>query len=161
MRNPLPWLALLLVSSAASSPAQTPPDAATEARTRAFLDAYARSDAATVLNAIDQDTVIYGSDVAEIFHGPDGARAMLKLDTQLWQGAATIGPMRDVSTTSSGSITSIFFNADFKLGPRPAVPVRFCMIWKKTGARWMILQSSNTVPTTHQSAAELLAGPAN
>src|SRR5437763_1549471 len=121
MRRPLLCLVLLVVSAHASI-AQSPQDASTESRTRAFLDAYARNDAATVLQAIDQQTVIYGSALAEILRGVDGAQTLMKLDAQLWHGAASIGPMRDVSITTSGSISSILCNADFKLGNRPAVP---------------------------------------
>jgi hypothetical protein len=31
------------------------------------------------------------------------------------------------------------------------------MTWRRTGNRWLLLQSSNAVVTEHQSATELLA----
>jgi hypothetical protein len=83
---------------------------------------------------------------------------MLSNDARLWSGTAHIGEMKDVTVVKQGHLESIFFQAPFTVGNGPPVPVRFCMIWRHTGNRWLLLQSSNAVVTEHQSAAELLAG---
>jgi ketosteroid isomerase-like protein len=127
-----------------------------QSQTRTFLDAYAREDAKTVLGSVDNETVVYGSDVSEVFRGLDSIRAMLSNDARLWSGTAHIGEMQNVTVMRQGNLESIFFQAPFTVGARPPVPVRFCMIWRHTGKHWVLLQSSNAVVTEHQSAAELL-----
>jgi hypothetical protein len=125
-------------------------------QTRALLDAYAHADTKTVLASVDDKTVIYGSDAAEIFEGTASIREMLSNDARLWSGTAHIGDMKNVTVVKQGHIESIFFQAPFTVGNRPPVPVRFCMIWRHNNNHWVLLQSSNAVVTEHQSAAELL-----
>ncbi len=126
-------------------------------RARLLLDAYARGDRAAVLSMVDGDSVtIYGSDAAEIFHGAAAIGKMLDDDQRLWGGAAKIGTMEHVTTVKEGNLASIFFDAPFSAGGRPAVPVRFAMVWKRSGKKWLLVQSSNVVPTRGQSAEELL-----
>jgi hypothetical protein len=128
-----------------------------KSQTRALLDAYAREDQKTVLASVDDRTVMYGSDSGEFFHGVAPIQAMLSNDARLWSGTAHIGDMQNITVVKQGNLESIFFQAPFTVGNRPAVPVRFCMTWRRTGKRWLLLQSSNAVVTAHQSAAELLA----
>jgi ketosteroid isomerase-like protein len=128
-----------------------------QSQTRAFLDAYARGDSKTILAAVDNNTVVYGSDAGEVFRGLDSITTMLANDTRLWSNSAHIGDMQNVSTIKQGNLESIFFQAPFTVGNRPPVPVRFCMIWRRNGKHWLLLQSSNAVVTEHQSAAELLS----
>ena len=130
-----------------------------EVQTQAFLTAYANGDRASVLSAIDTGTVIYGSDAAEVFRGPDEVRTMLENDRKLWGDSARIGPMQHVSVIHRGDIVSIFFDAPFSAGGRPPVLVRFAFVWTLAHGHWLLAQGSNTVPTTGQSAAELLARP--
>jgi len=125
-------------------------------QTRTLLDAYAREDQKTVLASIDDQTVMYGSDATEVFHGVASIQAMLANDARLWSGTAHIGEMQNITVVKQGNLESIFFQAPFTVGNRPAVPVRFCMTWRRTGGRWLLLQSSNAVVTEHQSAVELL-----
>jgi hypothetical protein len=99
---------------------------------------------------------MYGSDATEVFHGVASIQAMLANDTRLWSGTAHIGEMQNITVVKEGNLESIFFQAPFTVGSRPPVPVRFCMIWRHNGKRWLLLQSSNAVVTEHQSAAELL-----
>jgi hypothetical protein len=131
-----------------------------EEQTQAFLTAYANGDSASVLSAVGAGTVIYGSDAAEVFRGPVEVRAMLENDRKLWGGSARIGPMQQVSVIHRGDLASIFFDAPFSAGGRPPVLVRFALVWTLTNGHWLLEQASNTVPTTGQSAAELLARPA-
>src|SRR5260370_20150560 len=127
-----------------------------KSQTRTLLDAYAREDQKTVLASIDDQTVMYGSDATEVFHGVASIQTMLANDARLWSGSAHIREMQNITDVKQGNLESIFFQAPFTVGNRPAVPVRFCMTWRHTGGRWLLLQSSNAVVTEHQGAPELL-----
>lgn len=132
-------------------------NSAIEKQTQTFLDAYAKGDQKAVLDLIDQENItVYGSDVAEFAHGSDAVLKMLANDQQLWGGSAHIGKMEHVSLVQDHSLASIFFDLPFSVGGRPPVAVRFSVIWRREGKRWLLVQSSNVVPTEHQSAAELL-----
>lgn len=150
MRPLIPALLFCAATLASSAQTTDAPDIS------AFLSAYARGDAATVLPQLSPDITIYGSDAAEIFHGRDEARRMLEADQQLWQHAAHIGAPEHLTTLRSGDLFTAFFDAPFSVGDSPALTVRFAMVWQKSGDRWLLIRSSNTVPTHGQSAAELL-----
>jgi ketosteroid isomerase-like protein len=154
MRSPSVLLLSTCLSISLCLHAQTPD---IQSQTRAFLDAYARGDFKTILAAVDNNTVVYGSDAGEVFRGLDSITTMLSNDARLWSGSAHIGDMQNVTTIKQGNLESIFFQAPFTVASRPPVPVRFCMIWRHNGKRWLLLQSSNAVVTEHQSAAELLS----
>lgn len=154
------WCVLMSFAGMAAAEPHQPEDGAKvlTAQTRVFLDAYAKGDEETVLGLITDDICVYGSDVAEYFRGPSAVRGMIVKDMKLWGGAATIGPMQDVSVVVRGELGTVFFDAPFSAGGRPAVVVRFATVWRWTPKGWLLAQSSNTVPTTGQSAAELLRG---
>jgi len=126
--------------------------------TRFFLDAYARADRQKVLSMIDPAVTAYGSDLDEVFKGKGGVEKMLRDDAQLWNGAATIGEMQQISTFQDGDVASIFFNAPFRLGKQEPVAVRFAIVWHRSAKGWRVVQSSSVVPTRGQSAEELLGG---
>ncbi len=128
------------------------------AQTRVFLDAYARGDRATVMSMAAPEIVFYGSDVAEVFRGSAALKKMIDDDQKLWNGTAKVGRMEEVSVVRAGELAVIVFQAEFTVGDRAAVPVRFAMTWRKMGGRWLLVQSSNAVPTRGQSARELLGG---
>jgi ketosteroid isomerase-like protein len=128
--------------------------------TRTFLDAYAKGDRQAVLSLIDRENItVYGSDVAEVAHGSDAVLQTLALDQQLWGGSAHIGAMERISLIQNHSLASIFFDVPFSVGNRAPLSVRFAATWKREGKQWLLVQSSNVVPTEHQSAAELLHPP--
>lgn len=156
LTNPLllAFAALLLCapSWSQSSPIQD--------RTRIFLDAYAKGDQQTVLNLIDHSQVtMYGSDVAEVVHGADALLKLMDSDQKIWGGAAHMGPMSHVSVTETKGLATIFFDVTFSVGGRPPIPVRVAAVWKREGKSWLLIQSSNSVVTEHQSAEELLLHP--
>jgi hypothetical protein len=64
--------------------------------------------------------------------------------------------MEHISLIQNHSLASIFFDVPFSVGNRAPVSVRFAATWKLEGKQWLLVQSSNVVPTEHQSAAELL-----
>jgi ketosteroid isomerase-like protein len=125
-------------------------------QTELFLSAYANGDSSAVLPMLASDIVVYGSDASEIRHGAAGVSSLLADDQRLWGGPAHIGPMQNVSVVQEGTLISIFFDADFSVGGRPPIPVRFAMVWRLTSGKWLLTQSSNVVPTQGQSAADLL-----
>lgn len=135
-----------------------PPPPPIQALTRTFLDAYARADAPAVLALTDSaHLTIYGSDISEFVQGRAAFLTMLQNDARLWQNSAHIGRMQHISTIVSGNLATIFFDADFTVGSRPAVPIRCSLVWQRHGHRWLLRQAANVVPTTGQSAAEILA----
>jgi ketosteroid isomerase-like protein len=153
------WTAAVVLTGLAALAGAMPAGATPNirAQTRLFLDAYARGDRATLLRLVDGDAVtIYGSDADEIFRGRAGIAIMLDNDRLVWAGSARIGPMEHVSVIERDGLATIFFDADFSLRSRPKVPVRFAMVWRRSRGEWRLVQSSNVVPTEHQSAALLL-----
>jgi hypothetical protein len=129
-------------------------------RTRLFLDAYAKGDRQTVLNLVDHTHVtMYGSDVAEVVHGADALLNLIDSDQKLWGGTAHMGPMDHVTITETKGLATIFFDVAFSVGGRPPIPVRVAAVWKREGKSWLLIQSSNSVVTEHQSAEDLLRHP--
>jgi len=129
-------------------------------RTRLFLDAYAKDDRQTVLKLVDHSQVtMYGSDVAEVVYGADALLKLMDSDQKLWGGTAHMGPMNHVSITETKGLATIFFDVTFSVGGRPPIPVRVAAVWKREGKSWLLVQSSNSVVTEHQSAGDLLRHP--
>lgn len=143
-------------ASAASVTASAQRPDALASRVEAFLHAYAAGNEQDVLSFVTTGQPhIYGSDEAEAVDSREGFAAMLKADHKLWNGIVSFGPMRNVSEERSGNLATIFFDAGFQLGGRE-VPVRFSMVWRREHGAWKLVQSSNVVPTTGQTATELL-----
>jgi hypothetical protein len=130
------------------------PDVQTTAA--AFLKAYAAGDRATVMSMTDKDDLhVYGSDISEASTGVDAFGKMFDLDQKLWQGSASFGEMSDISTVKSGPLATLFFDDDFTVGGH-TLKIRFATVWKLERGQWKLVQSSNVVPTTGQSAADIL-----
>jgi ketosteroid isomerase-like protein len=148
-------ITLLVVSSCISTtrtPSRSVEDTAAE-----FLRAYAAGNHDAVMRVIADDSIhVYGSDVAEVVTTKAGLQAMFDADQQLWRGTASFGSMRNVSSVAAGSLVTLFFDAPFIVGGHPEVIVRFATVWRRDGASWKLVQSTNVVPTVGQSAAELL-----
>lgn len=125
--------------------------------TRAFLDSYVHGDGRAVAAMVEPDVVIYGSDVRELFRGPEGVRKMLAGDQALWKGAAKIGELQQLTATSGADLCVVTFHAPFALGARAPVLVRFTMVWRQGEKGWRLAQSANSTPTVGESADELLS----
>lgn len=153
------WILAVCVATglAASAGGQS---SSIEEKTRRFLDAYASGDRQKVLSLIDRTNIVmYGSDLAEVVRGSDAVLKLLDEDQRLWGGTARMGEMEHVSTIESKGLASIVFNVSFSVGGRPPIPVRVVAVWKRVGKEWLLVQSSNSVVTEHQSAEELLRHP--
>jgi hypothetical protein len=144
----------LIGGCATDSKPSEQPDLATHAK--ALLDAYARGDKAAVMAVIDPNIRLYGSDVAEIYSGPEGAGKMFDMDTRLWGGAAHFGDLRAISEFRSGDLATLFFDVPFSVASRPEMVVRFATLWRYSDGAWRLIQSANMVPTVGQSAEALL-----
>ncbi|MFL6548229.1 MAG: nuclear transport factor 2 family protein [Povalibacter sp.] len=128
------------------------------ARAEALLHRYASNDPEGVVALIDSnDFTMYGSDISEVVHSTDELRALMRNDFLLW-GTASFGELKDFDSREDGNLATTFFTASFKPGSFTSLPVRFSMTWRKHDGQWLLTQSSNTVPTVGQSAAELLKG---
>jgi ketosteroid isomerase-like protein len=123
----------------------------------AFLDAYAAGDKAAVMNAVEPNVQLYGSDVSEVYKGAQGASDMFDADMKLWGGTARFGTMWHVSGVRDGHLASIMFDVPFTAAKNPTVTVRFAMVWALDGGDWKLVQSSNAVPTVGQRASDKVA----
>src|SRR5690349_16748883 len=130
------------------------PDLAANAK--ALLDAYAKGDKPAVMALIDPNIRLYGSDVAEIYSGREGAAKMFDMDTRRWGGGARFGDLRAISEFRSDDLATLFFDVPFSVASRPEMVVRFATLWRYHDGAWRLIQSANMVPTVGQSAEELL-----
>ena len=55
-----------------------------------------------------------------------------------------------------GQQATAHFHVRFSAGGAAPVTVRFATNWRKVDGQWRLMQSANTVPTSGQSAAELV-----
>ncbi len=150
------------VQAAASRGAATAARSTAEARSQVeqqigkLLHAYAANDPAAVLALLDpHGFTMYGSDVAEIVHDPAELRQLMADDFALWQ-TARFGALANLDIRVEGTAASAFFDVPFSAGGRPPVTVRFGTSWRNDGGHWVLMQSSNTVPTTGSSAHQLI-----
>jgi ketosteroid isomerase-like protein len=120
-----------------------------------LLKSYAANDVAAVLGLLDDDFVLYGSDVKEVVRTREQLRQLMADDFLLWR-TASFGAVTDLDVRVEGSLASAHFHAPFSAGGRPPVVVRFATTWRLVDGRWRLIQSANTVPTVGQSATELL-----
>ena len=123
------------------------------------MDAYANGAWHAVERSLTSGQLtVYGSDVSEFSTDRDGFKVMFENDQKLWQGRAHFGALSQVSSFLQGDAGSLFFTRVFELGDQK-VSVRFSTVWRKEAGQWHLVQLSNAVPTTGQSAAEILAKP--
>lgn len=148
-------LALSLTSGIAS--ARPTASSAVDA-TKHLLRAYVAGDARTIAALADPGVTVYGSDLAEIVRGRPALLRMMSDDRRLWGTAARFGAMRDLSVVATDDLTSLVFDAPFRVRRGSDTIVRFSMVWRAEDGAWRLIQSSNGVPTRGRSARELLAG---
>jgi ketosteroid isomerase-like protein len=151
------WLvaAIGLAGGCAAAPRATPP--ALQATIEEFLAAYAAGDRSKVFSMVSEtESYVYGSDEAEFIVGRNALEQMFDDDMRLWQGTAKFGALRNVSSIRSRDLATMFFDVPFSVAGRPPLTVRFAMVWRRESNGWRLVQSANVVPTTGQSAEELL-----
>jgi len=153
-------LFLITIVSAIEAKAQTECSAPGCQAAMQFLDAYAAGDEAAVMSALSRGALhMYGSDVSEIASDREGVKRIFEAGQKLWQKNASWHAISNVSTVTRGDVSTLFFDRVFQVGEREVV-VRFAMVWIKEGGTWKLAQSSTTVPTTGQSAEDLLTAAA-
>jgi hypothetical protein len=130
----LPPCAVLGCSATDDRGSETP-DLAVHAK--AVLDAYAKGDKSAVMALIDPNIRLYGSDVAEIFSGRQGAH---------------FGDLRAISEFRSDDLATLFFDVPFSDASRPEIIVRFATLWRYGDGAWRLIQIANTLPAADQSA---------
>ena len=129
------------------------------ARTRAFLDSYARNDMMGVEGMIDPEGVsVYGSDVAEYVVGAAALRQLMADDFALWRSARFGAPTR-MSVRATDALATVIFDVPFSAGGRPPLLVRVTMVWRADRGQWWLTQSSNVVPTVGSAAHQLVTAP--
>lgn len=149
-------LALALAACASTSPRTTDARGEVEQQVDKLLHAYAANDPAAVLAMLDpRGFTIYGSDTAEVVRDEAGLRQLMADDFALWK-TARFGAPANLDIRVEGTAASAFFDVPFSAGGRPPVTVRFGTSWRRDDGRWVLMQGSNTVPTTGSSAHQLL-----
>jgi ketosteroid isomerase-like protein len=127
-----------------------------EARAQQLLTAYAADDTKAVLALVETNHLsLYGSDIAEVVKSDEELATMMTDDFALWR-TARFGAIQDLSVRVGGELATAFFDVPFSVGDRPPVLVRFATVWHRVGARWLLTQSSNCVPTVGSSAKAIL-----
>jgi hypothetical protein len=150
------FAAVALAACARSAPDPAAMRAQLAARAQALLDAYAANDQTTVLGMLDPEQfTFFGSDAAEIGHGGAELKRMMDDDFKLWH-TARFGAMSQLDIRTDGRLASTMFQVPFSAGGAPPLTVRLCLVWRRSGDRWLLTQSVNTVPTSGSSARELL-----
>jgi hypothetical protein len=154
-------IALLVLFTMAVVPSVHAAEHDVESVAMAFLDAYAAGNWNKVQAVLSKRGVhIYGSDVSEFSAGEAGVKAMFDNDQKLWRGGAHFGATSQLTSVKSGHLATVFFNRVFEVGTQQVI-VRFSTVWQLESGAWKLIQSSNVVPTTGQSAADILAPKAN
>jgi hypothetical protein len=151
-------IGIMMVAAGCAAAAHAQPECTTPVCQTAmrFLDAYAAGNEAAVMSTLSAGPLhVYGSDLNEFAADRDGVKRIFDADQKLWKSTASWGAVSNVSTVTAENISTLFFDRIFKVGGRE-IPVRFAMVWVKEGDTWKLTQSSNTVPTTGQSAEQLL-----
>ncbi len=121
----------------------------------AFLNAYSAGDKASVINAVEPNAQLYGSDISEVYKGAQGASDMFDADMKLWGGTAKFGTMWHVSAMRDGRLATIMFDVPLTAGKNPTATVRFAMAWVLDEGEWKLIQSSKMVPTVRQSVSDI------
>jgi hypothetical protein len=151
-------LTLALAACASTPVATTNARGEVEQQVEKLLHAYAANDPAAVLALLDRrGFTMYGSDVAEVVHDTAKLRQLMADDFALWK-TARFGPLANLDVRVEGTAASAFFDVPFSVGGRPPITVRFGTAWRLDDGHWVLMQSTNTVPTTGSSAHELIEG---
>ena len=149
--------AIVLLTSLAPIAVANPPKDELTKTAIAFMDAYVSGNWSGVVSHLTAgELTIYGSDSSEFSTSREAFKTMFDNDQKLWQGQAHFGPLSHVSSFRYGNVGTLFFDRVFELGDRKML-VRFSTVWRKEGGEWKLVQSSNVVPTTGQSAAAILS----
>lgn len=101
----------------------------------------------------------FGADSAEVATTLEGVMQRIRDDQVLWDSLVA-GPMRNLRVEDGGTLAVAMFDVGTEVyrGPgRAHYLIRFAMTWRRgADGRWRLVQSMNSVPTTGQSAAEII-----
>lgn len=165
-RSRLAPLALAVIAACAAparSPSPSPSaDQQPELARRAaeLLDAYGHKDNARLAGMLDPERVaFYGADSAEVAMTREGVMRRIRDDQMLWDSLVA-GPPRNLRVEHAGPLAVTMFDVGtevYRGGGRAHYLVRFAITWRRgPDGEWRVAQSMNSVPTTGQSAAEII-----
>jgi ketosteroid isomerase-like protein len=154
------WLA---GCAAPRSPSPSPvadPGPEVARRSAELLHAYGHKDNARLRAMLDPDRVaFYGADSAEVATTLQGVMQRIRDDQALWDSLVA-GPMRNLRVEGDGRFAVAMFDVGTEVYRGPGLAhylVRFAMTWRRgADGEWRLVQSMNSVPTTGQSAAEII-----
>jgi hypothetical protein len=128
-------------------------------RVRVLLDDYSRKDVAGIIRMLDERNVMMmGTDISEVASSKKTVEALLENDFRLWD-TSRFGEIRNFYVESSDTMATAFFDVPWEASTGSQSRrfiIRLVTTWRKSGGDWKLTQILNTVPTTGQSAAEIL-----
>lgn len=137
-------IALLLSIAAPVEASQADPTLVASAK--ALLADYAAKNTAAAATMIDPAATVYGERADEVENTPDAVRALFQSDGKQWK-AASFGALRNVSSSGSGDMGTLFFDAPFSCtfadGTKRTLWIRFATVWHRVNGHWLLLQSTN------------------
>jgi hypothetical protein len=155
------FMALAVMAISACSTVRSPAEQGRDerevrARVDKLLARYGRNDQSGVIEMLDtRQFTIFGSDLAEVVDTPEELRALMTADFALWK-TAKFENIRDMDFRSDGTLATAYFVISFSPAIAGPIAVRFNTTWRRSAGEWFLTQSANSVPTTNQSAAEIL-----
>jgi len=140
----------------------TPTQPGIKERVRHLLDDYSRKDVDRIMRVLDDRNVLMiGTDVSEVAGSRQTIETLLRNDFKLWD-TSQFGQFKDFYVQSSDTMATAFFDVPWQAttgGQTRSFTIRLVTTWRKAGNDWKLTQILNTVPTTGQSAAEILNAP--
>lgn len=136
------------------------PTAEIARRSAALLDAYGHKHNARLQAMLDPERVaFFGADSAGVATTPESVMQRIRDDQMLWDSLIA-GPIRNLRVEHGGRLAVAMFDVGTEVhrGPgRAHYLIRFAMTWRRgADGEWRLVQSMNSVPTTGQSAAEII-----
>ena len=124
-----------------------------------MLDDYSHKNVDGIMQMLDaRNVVMMGTDIAEVAASRNAVETLLRNDFKLWD-TSQFGRFKDFYVQSSPTMATAFFDVPWQAttgGQTRTFTIRLVTTWRKVGQNWKLTQILNTVPTTGQSAAEIL-----
>lgn len=144
----------------AAAPSTADRESEVARRSAELLDAYGHKDNARLQAMLDPERVaFFGADSAEVAMTLDDVMRRIRDDQMLWDSLIA-GPLRTLRVEGDGALAVAMFDVGTEVhrgAVRAHYLIRFAMTWRRgEDGEWRLTQSMNSVPTTGQSAAEII-----
>lgn len=155
MRRILLPILLACFSSCLPLKAAPEPTASLAQAVDQLLKAYSSKNIDQFMDLTDPtEILVLGTDISEVADAPAKVRQLLEADFKLW-GSAEFGERKFTAIRVSDNLASVAFDVPFAMhrgeGRTDTMTIRFLTVWKRSGDRWLLTQSLNSVPSDNQS----------